>query len=257
VGGQYVLPRHLVAGLVWSALARRRRSFVSDALRVMATVEAPELVGAENIPRRGPCIVTCNHYTRPGFGSWWLTLSVTAAVATCRAAGAEREVHWVIADAWTYPDRWRSHLITPATRWAFRRVARTYDFVSMPPMPPRPHEVAARASAVLQTVRLARALAGRGGMVGLAPEGGDMPDGLGRPPAGAGEFIGLLAAVRLPVLPVGVSEADDRLVISFGPTFIPALPSARAERDASVSGQVMAAIARRLPIAFPGAQAYR
>jgi hypothetical protein len=223
----------------------------------MATVEPPELVGTENIPPRGPCLVTCNHYTRPGFGSWWLTLSVTSAVATCRAADAEREVHWVMAEAWTYPDRWRSQLITPATRWAFRRVAHSYNFVPMPPMPPRPHEVAARASAVLRTVRLGGALAGRGGMIGLAPEGGDMPDGLGRPPAGVGEFIGLLAALGLPVLPVGVSEANDRLVISFGPTFVPALPSARAEREAVVSGQVMAAIAQRLPSAFPGAQAYR
>jgi hypothetical protein len=184
VGGQYALPRHLVVGSVWSALARRRRSFVSDAQQVMATVEPPELVGAENIPPRGPCLVTCNHYTRPGFGSWWLTLSITAAVATCRAAGAECEIHWVMAEAWTYPDRWRSHLITPATRWAFRRVARTYDFVAMPPMPPRPHEVAARAAAVLRTIRLARGLVCRGGMVGLAPEDGDMADGLSRPPRG-------------------------------------------------------------------------
>ena len=59
------------------------------------------------------------------------------------------------------------------------------------------------------------------------------------------------------MLPVGVSEMDDRLVISFGPTFIPALPAARAERDAAVSGQIMTAIARRLPAASTGAQTYR
>ena len=68
-------------------------------------------------------------------------------------------------------------------------------------MPPDPSEVEARALGVLQTVRLARRLAQGGGMVGLAPEGRDVPEGLGQPPEGAGQFIALLVRAGLPVLP--------------------------------------------------------
>ena len=117
----------------------------------------------------------------------------------------------------------------------------------MPPVPPHPDEVEARAAAVRQTVRMARRAAREGGMVGLAPEGQDLPGRLGQPPKGAGLFLALLVAAGLPVLPVGVAEEGGRLRVSFGPVFIPAIPERRAERDQEVSRQVMAAISRQLP----------
>jgi hypothetical protein len=150
--------------------------------------------------------------------------------------------------AWTFPDSaWRRRVLTPLTRWAFDRVARVYGFVTMPPMPPDPQEVEARAVAVLRTVRLARRLAREGGMIGLAPEGRDFAEGLGQPPDGAGEFIALLIRAGLPVLPVGVTEMEGRLHVSFGELFVPDIPSARAERDRAVTRQVMTAIAQQLP----------
>jgi 1-acyl-sn-glycerol-3-phosphate acyltransferase len=235
--------------LALSALTGRQRSFVSDARRASAHLPAlPQLIGAERIPARGPCLVVCNHYTRPGFGAWWLVLMLSHAIAGHRAAGAPRAIHWVMAEAWTYPDSpWREAILTPATRWAFRRVAHTYGFIPMPPMPPRPQEMAARAAAVLRATRLARTLAQSEGMLGLAPEGGDVPGGLGQPPPGAGQFMALLAGAGLPVLPAGVFEAAGRLVLSFGPPFVPDVPRARAERDGAVSAQVMAAIGRQVP----------
>jgi hypothetical protein len=119
--------------------------------------------------------------------------------------------------------------------------------VTMPPMPPDPREVEARAVAVLRTVRLARQAAREGGMIGLAPEGQDFPEGLGQPPESAGEFIALLVKAGLPVLPVGVAEPEGRLRVSFGPLFVPEIPSDRAERDQVVARQVMTAIAQQLP----------
>jgi hypothetical protein len=192
--------------------------------------------------------VTCNHYSRPGFAAWWLALAVTAAVAAHRAPDADAEVRWVMTAAWAFPEsRWRHRVLTPLTRWAFRRVAQVYGFVTMPPMPPHPSEVEARALAVLRTVRLARRAAQGGGMVGLAPEGRDVPEGLGSPPAGAGEFIALLVNAGLPVLPVGVAEVERRLRVSFGPLFVPEIPPHRAARDRPVARQVMAAIQWQLP----------
>lgn len=245
----YRLPRRALPGLAWSTLTLRRRSFVDDARTAVAALAQPiRLLGAQHVPRHGPCLVACNHFTRPGFASWWLVLTVTAAVAAQRAPGADPQVHWVIAGAWTYPQNdWRRRVLTPLTHSVFARVAHVYDFMTMPPMPPDPRQVEARAAAVRRTVRLGRQLVHVGGMLGLAPEGRDVPEGLGEPPSGAGEFIALLVKMGFPVLPVGVAEPDGRLCISFGPPFTPELPADRAPRDGLVARQVMAAIAAQLP----------
>jgi 1-acyl-sn-glycerol-3-phosphate acyltransferase len=239
----------MLAGLGWAALAGRSRSFACDAQRAVGELRPElEVLGQEHIPARGPCLVVCNHYSRPGFEAWWIGLAVSAAVAARRASDADAEIHWVMTAAWTFPEsRWRRRVLTPITRWAFRRVAAVYGFVAMPPMPPDPSEVEARALAVRQTLRLAKRAARDGGMVGIAPEGMDVAHGLGQPPAGAGRFVAWLVRAGLPVLPVGVAEAGGRLRASFGPLFVPMIPAHRKERDREVSRQVMAAIARQLP----------
>ena len=84
-------------------------------------------------------------------------------------------------------------------------------------------------------------------MIGLAPEGRDFAQGLGQPPDGAGDFIALLVRAGLPVLPVGVTETEGRLRVSFGGLFAPEIPLARAGRDRAVAQQVMTAIAQQLP----------
>ena len=116
----------------------------------------------------------------------------------------------------------------------------------MPPMPPDPREVEARAVAVLRTVRLARRLVREGGLLGLAPEGADTPSTLGAPPDGAGRFIALLVEAGLPVLPVGVIESRGRLCVSFGAPFVPQIPPDRVRREQAVVAQVMAAIAEQV-----------
>ena len=246
---RYRLPRRALGGFLWSVAALRPRSLARDAQMAVAGLRPKiEVLGSEHIPTRAPCLVTCNHYFRPGFATWWLTLAISAAVATHRAPNADPEIHWVMTAAWTFPESaWRRRVLTPLTRWAFDRVARVYGFATMPPMPPDPREVEARAVAVLRTVRLARRAAREGGMIGLAPEGRDFPEGLGQPPEGAGEFIALLVRAGLPVLPVGVAEPEGRLRVSFGPLFVPEIPPDRAERDQVVARQVMTAIAQQLP----------
>jgi hypothetical protein len=240
----YRVPWPLVAGAAWSALTVRPRSFARDAQRAVGTLRPGlEVLGGEHVPARGPCLVVCNHYSRPGLGAWWTALSIAAAVAARRAPEADPEMRWVMTAAWTFPEsRWRRRVLTPLTRWAFARAARAYGFVAMPPMPPDPEEVEARAAAVRQTIRLARRAAAEGGMIGLAPEGMDAAQSLGRPPAGAGSFVALLARAGLPVLPAGVAEREGRLCVSFGPVYQPAVPPDRALRDQAVAEQVMASI---------------
>jgi 1-acyl-sn-glycerol-3-phosphate acyltransferase len=246
---RYRLPWRFLGGFLWAALTLQPRSFARDArVAVTGLYPALEVLGAEHIPPRGPCLVVCNHYSRPGFDAWWLALAITAAVASHRAPDADPEIRWVMTAAWTFPEsRWRRRMLTPLTRWAFERVARVYGFVTMPPMPPDPDEVEARAAAVLRTVRLARRIAPVGGMVGLAPEGMDVQGRFGKLPKSVGAFIALLVEAGLPVLPVGVTEQRGRLRVSFGPLFVPDTPLSRSERDRAVARQVMTAIARQLP----------
>jgi len=245
----YRLPCQVVGGVLWSVAAQRPRSFARDAQTAVTRLHpALEVLGDEHIPTHGPCLVTCNHYSRPGLGAWWTVLAIAAAVAARRAPDADPEIHWVMTAGWTFPESpWRHRMLTPLTRWAFARAAHVYGFVTMPPMPPDPREVEQRALAVLRTVRLARRAALEGGMVGLAPEGRDFPGGLGQPPEGAGEFIALLVRAGLPILPVGVSEPEGRLRVSFGSLFVPDISPERTRRDRAVSRQVMAAVALQLP----------
>ncbi len=246
---RYPLVERMAGGLVWAALTRRRRSFVGDARQAIAALRPPlEVTGGEHVPTSGPCLITCNHYNRPGFQAWWLAFAITAAAADRRAPDAEQEVSWVMTAAWRFEgSRWRQRFLSPLSRYVFARVAQVYGFVTMPPMPPTPEEARERALAVLRTVRLARRLARTGGLLGLAPEGRDVPVGLAEPPPGTGTFIALLVEAGMPVLPAAVTESGGRLCVSFGPLFVPDIPASRAERDAAVAGQVMAAIARLLP----------
>jgi hypothetical protein len=103
----------------------------------------------------------------------------------------------------------------------------------------------------LRTVRLARQTAPLGGMLGLAPEGRDVPADRNAPtklemPTGVGTFIALLVQAGLPVLPAGVGEHAGRLCVSFGPLFEPDIPVDRAERDLAVAEQIASAIAQQL-----------
>jgi hypothetical protein len=234
--------------VLWAASTLQPRSFAGDAqLAVTGLYPQLEVLGAEHIPACGPCLVTCNHYSRPGFGAWWIALAISAAVASHRHPTADPEIHWVMTAAWTFPEsKWKAQVLTPATQWALNRLARVYGFVTTPPMPPAPDEVEARAAAVLRTIRLARRVVPQGGMVGLAPEGMNTPGKLAKPPQGAGVFIALLVEAGLPVLPVGVTEREGRLRLSFGQLFIPEIPPGRVERDLVVARQVMTSIAGQI-----------
>ena len=130
--------------------------------------------------------------------------------------------------------------------WLFHRIARSYGFVPMPPMPPNPSRVEERA----QAVRRALSLVQGGAIIGLAPEGREGSDSsLIVPPVGAGRFLLLLAKAGLLILPVGVAEKNGTLTASFGEPFTlksqPGLEKSRQDRR--VCETVMVAIGKLLP----------
>jgi hypothetical protein len=243
----YALPGTVLRDMTWAAFTGRTRSCAHDAGAVAAKMAARlRLTGTCHIPQRGAYLITCNHYTRPGLGAWAFTAAISATIAAHRAPESPADVHWIITEAWRYPD-WRRYIVTPLTRWAFAQIAGVYGFVTMPPMPPAPEETAARAIAVRRALRLARQLSGEHGLLGLAPEGKDTLEIVGKAPPGAGDFIALLVGTGLGVLPVAVTETNDLLHISFGAPFTPEIPHRHADRDRVVIEQVMDAIAAQLP----------
>lgn len=220
----------------------------------MHSLHPPVLIlGSENIPAIGPCLITANHYWHPDFRAWWLALAISAAVPA--------EMHWIVTFGLRSPG-----LLGPLSRWAFPRGAVMWGFTSMPPIPPDPTEVEARARAVRLALEYARRTPAP--LIGLAPEGHDLPGGaLGVPPSGVGRFILLLSEYCPQIVPVGVffatrtdqpsstAQASKRLCVRFGPPYRLALPQGlnAAGRDRLASDTVMRHIAAQLPSNLHGA----
>jgi 1-acyl-sn-glycerol-3-phosphate acyltransferase len=239
---KYVLPFDVAVGLAFNMLSGSRRSFRRDALRCIRRLKPPlRVIGGENIPGNGPLVVTVNHYYRPGFGAWWIALAIAATVPV--------EMHWVVTGELLYLGK----LGSPLSRRALARIAGTYGFTTMPPMPPRPEDVEARARAVKRVLNIMR----RSGdtVLGLAPEGMDRHDGRLAPPAsGVGRFGLLLAGLGCAFLPVGAYEAGGVFCLNFGPVYRLGLPAELPpeEKDRSAARTIMKRIAEGLPEGLRG-----
>ncbi len=233
-------------GLIRDGLLGRRRSFQRDARVCISRLRPPlRVLGEKHIPERGCYAMTPNHYCRPGFGSQWSSLAISAAVPA--------DVHWIMTGELTFPGSWIAPLGMPVSRFVLKRAARAYGFTGMPPMPPRPRDTAARAAAVREVLRYVAHK--RDAVIAIAPEGGDQPGGrLSMPPSGAGRFCLLLAAAGLSFLPVGVYEADGVLTLSFGePYQLTIAPTTSAsEKDRLAAFAVMSHIAPLLPASLRG-----
>ncbi|MEW6402113.1 MAG: hypothetical protein AB1649_09950, partial [Chloroflexota bacterium] len=124
-----------------------------------------------------------------------------------------------------------------------------YEFLNMPPMPPRPQDVDARARSVRAVLSYVEQT--ENPVLCLAPEGADVPGGkISMPPAGAGRFMLLLSRAGLPITPAGGwQDEDGALCIHFGPPFhLSAPPGLQAdEKDCYAAREVMTRLALLLP----------
>ncbi len=227
-------------------LLGRQRSFRADAQRCIERLKPPlRVMGSENIPRSGPCLITFNHYYRPGFRAWWLALGIASVVPV--------EMYWIMTGELTFPGRWYAPLGKPVSRWLLKRISRVYGFTTMPPMPPRRRDVEARARAVMEALSYVQQA--EHPMLGLSPEGGDHPSGgLTWPASGAGRFGLLLAGRGLRFVPVGAYEAQGEFCLQFGAVY--KLNVARGlspdEKDRQAAKIIMENIARQLPAHLRG-----
>jgi hypothetical protein len=242
----YSYPPFGVLELAANVLFGGRRSFRADSLRCIGRLKPPlRVLGGENIPQAGPCIITFNHYHRRGFGAWWLAMAV--------AASAPVEMYWIMTGELTYPGKWYAPLGMAGSRWLLARFGKIYGHTTMPPMPPRPKDVEARSRAV--RAALAYVKEHPTAILGLAPEGGDHAGGtLARPPAGAGRFGLLLAGLGLRFVPAGAYEAEGALCLSFGNAYELGVPRGLSsdEKDRQAAKVIMEHIARQLPPSLRG-----
>lgn len=237
----YSYPAFLLNELAGNVLFGGHRSFREDAIACIARLLPPlQVFGKENIPLNGPCLLTFNHYSRADFNAWWIGLAV--------ASQLPMEAHFVMTGELTSPGSRYSPGGMPFSRWLLKRVAKVYGFTSMPPMPPREKDVDARARSVREVLSFAQRA--KNPVIGLAPEGADMPGGrLTYPPSGAGRFMLQLAGKGLRVIPIGIWEQDGCLCVSFGPAYDLSVPSQMSsnEKDRAGAKAVMENIARLLP----------
>lgn len=243
---KYSYPRGFWAGLARDVLLLHRRNFRLDAKTCIENLDPPlRVLGIENIPQLGPCIITVNHYYRAGFAAQWLALAIAATVPV--------DMHWVMTGEWTYPGRWYAPLGMMFSKFILHRLARVYGFTSMPPMPPRPKDVVERAAAVRVVLNLVKHT--KDPVLGLAPEGGDSVDGkLAHPASGLGRFGLLLSNAGLKFIPVGAYEANGVFTIHFGEAYeLSVLRHVSAdEKDAQASQIIMKNIAQLLPMHLRG-----
>jgi hypothetical protein len=245
----YHLPPGATARVVLSALLGRQRNAVADASRFLAPpCPPPRALGLENIPPGGSCLMVVNHYARPGLDAWWPAILATWGLGQARPGSP---IHWLMASEWAWPTWQYRYIITPATRWAFGRLARLYDLILTPPVLNRDYSSAQGAVAVRRFLTLARQTASRGHALALAPEGREGHLGaLTSLPPGTGRFLLLLARAGLPILPAAVSEDPvGQLVVRYGPIFELAQPPAggKSAADDWTAVQVMGRLAALLP----------
>ena len=229
-----------VLRVIGSALLGRRRSFRADALALTAKLTPPlQVHGAEQIPSTGPYLVTANHYSRPGFSTSWIALSISSVI--------EPEVTWITVTEWVYPRQRRELLLRPIMRFVLTYIRKGYDFLAMPTMTPGYASPQQRAEGVRKVMRAVKNNPSI--ILGLTPEGMDFPGGqLGMPPSGAGKFMLTLNQMGLRILPAAVFEHDGHLCLNFGIPYDLTLPPdvLPSTVDAFVSREVMARIAALL-----------
>ena len=100
---QYSYPSGMVAGLAFDFLFKRAHSFREDGLACVGRLK-PSLQawGIENIPQKGPCAITFNHYYRSGFNAWWMALALAATIPV--------DIHFVITGELTFSGKWYAPL---------------------------------------------------------------------------------------------------------------------------------------------------
>jgi 1-acyl-sn-glycerol-3-phosphate acyltransferase len=243
---KYSYPPGLFARAAWDLILLRRRDLRRDAKACIENMSAElKVFGEENIPRQGGCVLTINHFHRPGLGAQWIALAVTALVPL--------PIRWAVTGELMCQGKWYRAVGTRASRVFLRRLAYLYGLITMPPMPPRPTDVKARATSVRAILKHVKQ--GHEPVLGISPEGYNSPQGaLTRPATGFGRFALLLSRAGMKFVPVGGYEADGVFHLHFGNAYELSIPGdfSTDEKDEQAIQMIMRKIACLLPTHLQG-----
>lgn len=243
---KYSYPPVLFARALWDFLLMHPRDLQNDAKACIESLNPGlRVLGNENIPQRGTCVLTINHYHRPGFGAQWLAIATTALVPL--------KMHWVVTGELMCQGKWYESIGSRASRIFLKRLAYFYGLTTMPPMPPRPRDMEARAVSVRKVLEYVKRV--KDPVLGISPEGYNPPNGvLTRPAPGFGRFGLLLSKAGLRFIPVAGYEADGILHLHFGEPYELNVQGdlATHEKDELAAQIVMRNIARLLPMHLRG-----
>lgn len=238
----YSLPKKLIIEITLSFIRNKERSIKSDSLTSISGIFPPiQIIGRKKIPVRGPGLITLNHYSRPGFFIIWAALGISAQLP---------EKHlWLMTNAWTNRTKGIDQLRTIITRILFKRLARMYGFITTPPMPPAPDEITERALSIRKIIDAINQDPKT--ILCIAPVGQDFRNGgLGETPAGTGKFIFQIQKQLEQIIPVGVWEENERLILKFGESYMIDNSYTYRDPDTEISNLVMSKIAELLPASY-------
>lgn len=243
---KYSYPPGLLARASWDLILLRRRDLHRDAKACIENMSAGlQVFGTENIPQQGGCVLTINHFHRPGLGAQWIALAVTALVPL--------KICWAVTGELMCQGKWYQAIGSRASRVFLRRLADLYGLITMPPMPPRLKDVEARAAAVRAILEYVKE--SKDPVLGLSPEGYNSPQGaLTHPATGFGRFALLLSRAGMKFVPVGGYEDDGIFHLHFGQAYELSNPAdvSTNEKDEQAMQIVMRNIACLLPAHLRG-----
>jgi len=240
----YEFPRLPLAGFALDLLLARRRSFLKDSQTVMAANPyRRQAQGPENVPSEGPFVLVTNHYARRGLRTYHCAMFITTVIAERRPLSPN--IRWIITSEWYGYHIGPIPIPVWLIRWVFRRVGKVYGLMVMPRQASR---AMGRAAVLRRVARIAQRES-----IGVTPEAGG--SGVLREPLeGSGLFLQALSERGLPLVPTGIWEEDDTLIVSFGEPFAlsVAKEGPRQDQDRRAREQVMVAVGRLLPPAYWG-----
>jgi hypothetical protein len=204
-----------LAKALWAFIRGKRRNTWTDASQAVRTLDNPPLVtGLENVPQHGPIVFLPNHYERKD-AVWvgWGAMGLTEAVAGARDLSRLGKMHWVMTDTWADCFIGPFHVNPDYLGWILKGFGDIYGIVRMPAhdLPNHASQRGRSARSLLSIFEYLRA----GDCVAVHPEAGGF-ETLIQPPPGAGRVITCLDRRDVPLIPVGIYEENDRLVINIG-----------------------------------------
>ena len=246
---EYVLPKSILARAFWAFLRGKRRDTWQDASRAIRTLDKPPTIqGLENVPQHGPIVFFPNHYERKD-AVWvgWGAMGLTSAVASARDLSRLGRMHWVMTDTWADCFIGPIHVSPRYLGWVLKGFGNIYGIIRMPAhdLPNHVSQRGRSARSLLEIFDYLRA----GDCVALHPEAGGF-ETLVQPPVGAGRVVSCLDRREIPLIPVGIYEEDDHLVINIGP---PVEQGSFIDLDdRTAADQIMLRIAALVPEATRG-----